>query len=174
MISQKIFYATSLCRLSNALINSCNHPAFKYVVAHMIGGTKLPAYGPGVPSAFLGGFMTSFRIKFPKNTNAKNQAVRIQLIWPKPNEGFDVNFGESKEFMDMTEYFSVKDPTVLFRSEMGHIKYKNYQSETYRQIREKGVEATFLIEAKGFRPRYVETILRPTYSTFVEVSLAPN
>lgn len=152
---------------------NCDHPTMKYILDHLA-GKPVPQYGPGVVSESLGGFMTSFRINFPPCFDARKYPVKIQLVTPNPNNEIQIKIANDKEVMSAFNYLSPDYPNLLFRSETGHLIYKDYKSEEYRLARQNGVKATFLIQAAGFKPRYVQTILKPTYSTFIEVSLAPE
>ncbi len=151
----------------------CNHPSFKFVYQHML-GQPLPAHGPGVQTEYLGGFMISFKVNFPLGRVVPPDDVKIRLMNPNASSDFKITMATSQEIISNVSYELKTFPNSYFQTELGHFEFVNYLSDGSKSAKLSGQKALFLIQAKGFRPRYVETILKPTYSTFVEINLVPN
>lgn len=151
---------------------NCDHPTFKYVLDHMLGKT-LPKFGKGISSDELGGFLVSIRINFPKTVEAKNVRVwSTHIVDDQASKEVEVVMANSKEFLSDYDFFHPTQKNVLFRTYTGHLKYTE-SGVTYgaHLARKNGYPVRLLIQADGFKARYIDTLLQPTYSTYIEVDL---
>ena len=78
---------------------------------------------------------------------------------------------DTKEIVSQVSYVNPEKPNIYFWTDTGHIKFNDYHSAGSKNVRKVGEKVTFLIVAKGFRARYIEILIKPTYSTFIEVNL---
>lgn len=150
----------------------CNHPTFKYVIDHML-GKPLPKYGPGIAADELAGFIASVRVNLPEGVDAKDVKIITEKITDeKAEKDVEIVMANAREFMSNYDFYHPTQKNVLFRTFTGHLNYTN-DGVTYDGFlaRKKGVNVRLLIYAKGYKARYVDTTLQPTFSTYIEVTL---
>ncbi len=150
----------------------CKHPTIKYIYDHLA-GYPIPEFGNGVPGNHLGGYMVSFKLNFPAGVTAATQNIGIQMISPAHASDYRVVFREKNDTISNGVVISSKAPNSYMRTDSGHIKYKNHLAVASKNVRKNGQEVTIVIKAEGYRTRYVQTLIKPTYSTYVEVDLIP-
>ncbi len=150
----------------------CKHPSFKYVYQHLI-GEALPEHGADVPANALGGFMMSVRVNFPQGIDLKKKKVEIRLMNAQEFPDYSFVLANSNELFSSAEYINPLQRNIYFRTIAGHFKYKDDMSSAAFEARKNGAKAFFLIQSPGYKSRYIETTLKPTYSTFIEVNLEP-
>lgn len=146
---------------------ACDHSTLHYVFHHLYGKT-ITGFAPDVDPHNFNNYITTFRVNFPDGVIAKDQDLEIEFLGVSDSAPYEVSFGRGWE-IDYFRYFDPRRENAYFMAVQGQIEPR---SPLRRDDLDRALKARFRFSAPGYKTRTIETLIQPTYTTYIEVSLS--
>lgn len=152
-------------------ISACDHPTYLHILRHFMGAEPSVAVA-NVSIKELGGVSLSFRVDLDESFDAEKTPVKIELVTVENSQAVNFVLQPKGEVMASYEFVHPTKKFIFEKFYSGYLEYKKLSGPEYEKARWQGVKAWFKISAPGHKSKIIETLIRPTYSTFAEVKLS--